>query len=129
MSLVLADTSVWIDFFKSGRSEEVEKLTSLLEEDRVCIVPIIKAEILSGARTESEFDALKEKLSALPSLKEPDNIWEDAAWARFRLARKGIQTALIDLSIAITASHNHCGLLTRDNEFRQISSVVRLHLV
>ena len=126
MSLVLADTSVWIDFLNTSGSEEAEKLAALLDEDKVCILPMIRAEVLSGARTEREFQDLKEKLSALPSLEEPEDLWDNAAWARFRLARRGIASSLLDIVIALNASRHHCPLLTRDKEFRQIAHVLPL---
>ena len=126
MSLVLVDTSVWIDFLKDDVSEETETLLNLLDEDKVCILPVIRAEILTGARTERDFNELREKLSALPCLDEPEDLWDDAAWTRFRLARRGIQTSLIDLMIAVTASRHHCPLLTRAREFRQIARIIPL---
>ncbi len=128
MSMVLVDTSIWIDFFKSGKSHEAERLSALLKKERVCIVPIIRAEILSGARTEKEYTALQSHLSALLVLDEPLNLWDSAARVRYLLARKGIQSSLMDLAIAVFAHDHGCELFTRDKEFRQISSVLPLRL-
>lgn len=127
-SLVVADTSIWIDFFRFGKSVSAHKLTEVLEQDRVCLVPVIQAEILSGAKTEAEYEKLKKGLSALPTLEDFPGFWDTIARSRFRLARKGIQTSITDLMIAVTASHYGCKLLTLDKEFHKIGSVIPIQL-
>ena len=124
--LVLVDTSVWIDFFRSGNSPEAWKLVEALEQDRVCCVSVVRAEILSGARNEKEYWNLKDYFSAFPVLSEPADFWDRVARARFHLARKGISIAIPDLCIAILAEEHPCVLLTRDQEFHRIAKVVRL---
>ncbi len=128
MALILVDTSVWIDFFHSTQSEEAKRLAEYLEGDRVCITSLIRAEILSGARNEKEFNLLKENLSALPILEEPQGFWDQVAHFRFLLARRGIQSSLIDLSIGVLAYHHNCFLLTRDKEFKQIAHILPIKL-
>ena len=127
-SLILADTSVWIDFFRSAKSDHSQKLADYLEQDRVCIVQVIRAEILSGSKTEMEYEKIKEGLSALPLLDDFPGFWDAIARARFRLARKGFQASIPDLMIAVSAGHYGCGLFTLDKEFRQISTVVPFQL-
>lgn len=99
-----------------------------LEQDRVCLTHVIQAEILSGARTEVEYERLKNWLSALPILEDFPGFWDRIARSRFQLARKGIQTSITDLMIAVSASHYGCRLLSLDKEFRQISAVVPFQL-
>jgi predicted nucleic acid-binding protein len=129
MALILADTSVWIDYFCAGTSAESGKLGKYLEEDRICITSIIRAEILSGARNEDEFGELDENLSALPLLEDPHDLWDQVARSRFLLARKGIQSSMTDLAIAVLACHHQCMLFTRDKEFKQIATVLSLKFV
>lgn len=126
MSLVLADTSVWIDFLCGAKSHESGVLSELLEQDRVCIAAIIRAEILSGARDSKQFDMLKDRVSALPLLGEPPEFWDSVAFYRFTLARKGVQVSLTDLAIAYLAHFHHCPLLTRDKEFKHIAQALPL---
>jgi len=56
----------------------------------------------------------------------PADVWERAAAARFGLARQGTQAHLVDLLIALSASHAGHALLTRDRDFTAIAQVVPL---
>ena len=44
MTMVLVDTSVWIDFLRSGEA----RLTSLLETSRVCMHSMVVGELACG---------------------------------------------------------------------------------
>ncbi len=129
MALILADSSVWIDFFRKNNSSSAKKLAYYLSLDRICVTHIIRVEIISGARAEKEFNQLKNNLSALPILDEPPGFWDSIALYRFQLARRGVQISITDLSIAVLASHYRCPLLTKDKEFIQISLVLPLNLM
>ena len=126
MALVLVDTSVWIDFLKLGETPESRELVGYLDRDEACVTPIIKAEVLSGAKTEEDFTTLQEKFSALPSLQEPPNFWDAVARNRFNLARKGLNVSLIDLAIAVTAQGHDCPILTSNKGFKIIATVIKL---
>jgi hypothetical protein len=124
---VLADTSVWIDFFR-GQPEAVARLRPLLEERRVAIAGPVYAELLSGPRTPEIQDKLRTRLRSLHWLPEPAEVWDRVAEARFALARQGRQAALVDALIAVTAAAARCTLLTRDRDFVRISRVLPLQL-
>ena len=125
MSDVLVDTSVWIDFFR-GDTRAIARLDPLLRDDRAAISGPIVAEVTSGARTPGSFQHLRARLGALPMLEPPPGLWDRVAAARFSLARQGTQAHLVDLLIALTASHAGHALLTRDRDFAGIARVVPL---
>ena len=128
MSLVLADTSVWIDFFSLPGSPFAKELDSYLENNLVCTTDPVITEILSGCRSEKHFRKLNTYLQALPKISPPANTWERVALYRFRLARKGVQVGIPDLLIAITASEHQRVLFTKDQQFKAISKVIPLEL-
>ena len=66
-----------------------------------------------------------EGLVLLPDLPDP---WPRVAEARFALARRGTQAALVDLLIALTAAEANHVLLTRDSDFRRIAAVVSVEV-
>ena len=128
MSLVLADTSVWIDFFSFPGSPFAKELDSYLQNNLICTMDLIVAEILSGCRSEKHFQKLDGYLQALPKISLPENIWEKIALYRFKLTKKGYQVGIPDLLIAITASERQRVLFTKDQQFKAISKVMPLEL-
>ncbi len=126
---VLADTSVWVDMFRGGRSPAVEILGELLREGLLCTHGLIRAEILSGTKSLRDYRRLEEGLSALDELSDPPGLWDRVAWTRYRLARQGIQAGVADLVVAVSASHHGALLLTLDRAFQRIRRVLPLELV
>jgi predicted nucleic acid-binding protein len=53
MSLILVDTSIWVDFFHSSReSKSASHLEKLIEEENdICICPIIYQEFIAAYTT------------------------------------------------------------------------------
>jgi predicted nucleic acid-binding protein len=127
VSDVLVDSSAWIDFFR-GQAQAVSRIDALLADDRAATTGMIVAEIVSGARTRADYDALRQHLAALPRLATPSVLWERVAETRFTLARQGVQSHLVDLAIAITAAAAGHRLLTRDRDFVAIARAITLDL-
>jgi predicted nucleic acid-binding protein len=127
VSDVLVDSSVWIDFFRGNR-DAVATLDPLLQDDRAAIAGPVLAEVTSGARTPAVFQQLRAKLGVLTMLDPPDDLWDQVANARFSLARQGTQAHLVDLVIAVTASHAGAALLTRDRDFTAIAQTIPLEV-
>jgi predicted nucleic acid-binding protein len=118
------DSSIWIDFWRSGQSKEAAEFERLARNDQVCITDIIRVELLSGARTEPEYRRLEDDLAGIPILSIPEAFWNQVAYARFQLARKGIQASIPDVSIAVLARHYGCPLLTGDRLLATMASVI-----
>lgn len=127
MSDLLVDSSVWVEFFR-GNARIVARLDAALEADRVAVCGPVVAEVLSGARTRSEFETLRSAFEGVELLPDPPDAWPRIAEARFALARRGSQAALVDLLIALTAAENRHTLLTRDADFTRIAAVLPVDL-
>lgn len=127
MSDLLVDSSIWIDYFR-GAPNVVRRLDAALELDRVAVCGPVVAEVLSGARTHADFALIEAAFAGLELLPDPSEAWPRVGEARFALARRGTQAALIDLLIALTAVEASHTLLTRDSDFRRIARVVPVEL-
>jgi tRNA(fMet)-specific endonuclease VapC len=127
VSPVLVDTSAWIDFFR-GERLAVARVDPLLAEGEAAVCGPTFAEVVSGAPSPREMQRLQLLLRALEWLEPPDEVWERVAAARFALARAGIQTALVDVLIALTAAASGATLLTRDRGFLRIQKQIPLQL-
>ena len=121
---VLVDTSIWVSYLRSGKGPTSDELDTLLEAAEVATCTPIRAEVVSGARTQSEFKRLRHLFSALPHVALTDNFWSLAEYARFQLARIGHQATLVDLLIAITAKQHGLALWTADNDFDPITKLL-----
>lgn len=128
MSVILADTSIWIDFFSAPKSPVAEELDVYLENNLVCTTGLIIAEIVSGCRTQRQFRKLKTYFAAPPKIHPPEDLWEELALSRFKLARKGYQASIPDLLIAFTASTHQKVLFTKDQQFKTIKTIIPFDL-
>jgi predicted nucleic acid-binding protein len=108
VSDTLVDSSAWIDFFR-GDARAIAHVDPLLRDDRAAVSGPIVAEVASGARTPAVFQQLRTRLGAVTMLEAPADIW-----------------ALVDLLIALTASHAGHAVLTRDRDFAAIARAVPL---
>jgi tRNA(fMet)-specific endonuclease VapC len=127
VSDLLVDSSIWIDFFR-GAPHAVRRVDAALEQDRVAVCGPIVAEVLSGTKTRADFAHVKAAFEGLALLPDPFDAWPRVGEARFALARRGIQAAIIDVLIALTAAEAGHALLTRDSDFRRIAVVIPVEL-
>jgi len=127
--LVLVDTSAWICFFdRKGFTDLKGTITTLLDEGRVAVAGPILVELVQGARTIREKQALQRNIRGLQWLQIADRHWQDAADLSFELRRKGITISAVDGLIAAVAISYRCQLLHRDSDFERIAGYSNLKL-
>ena len=125
---ILVDSSVWITFFRGDR-ESVSRLDPLLAERHVAITGPIYAEVLSGCRHHRDLTRMRIFFRSLTWIAESDGVWDRVAETRFLLLRKGKQSTVTDLMIALAAESSGSPLMTRDRDFTPISEVIPLTLL
>ena len=119
-SLVLADTSVWVDYFRRRASPSKPAMNVLLRTNRVAMAGPVLAEILTGARDPEHERFLKSHLDALPWLDAPRSVWELAGGLGAKLRRQGVTLPASDLQIAAIASFHRVAVYTIDEHFRRV---------
>lgn len=62
--MILVDSSVWIDYFRSADTPQVALLDSLFGRSPLAVGDLIAAEVLQGVRDEREFKLVKKTLEA-----------------------------------------------------------------
>ena len=126
---VLVDTSVWSDVLRSKNSTMLsQQLSELIIEGRVEIIGPIRQEILSGIKSESQFEKLKEYLEVFPdiSLSSSDHV---LAAQFFNICRgKGIQGSHIDFLICAVAKNHQLAILSLDKDFILYKTVLPILL-
>jgi predicted nucleic acid-binding protein len=116
---VLVDTSVWIEFFRK-KEPSYSRVLKLLDEDKICCIGIVLAELIQGARSGEEIKTLKDFTHVFYFLDESGKLWEKAGELSCSLKRSGKQIGLSDCYIAIAANNEKVGILTMDNHFDTI---------
>ena len=123
---VLVDTSVWVDYFRSGTHSG--KLDFLIDENLIVINDLILAEIVPFL----EFRNQRKLLGLLRYInKLPFNIdWDQIIEFQVTCLRKGLNgIGIPDLMIAQNAKQNDCEIYSRDQHFRLMKDIVGFELL
>lgn len=124
--IILADTTVWIHFFRGAGTLVQDRLAPLIMADRLVTANVIIMEILHGARSQKDYDKLRQDLSAMHCLEVSANVWERACQLAFTLRKNGANVPLTDTLIASLAQEYDALLLHDDRHYELIASVVPL---
>ena len=116
---ILADTSVWIEFFKKD-SEIGDKLSSLLAEGSVTICGIVIFELLQGIKSDKEKSIILNAISELPYIEMNKALWEKSATLSSTLRKKGIAIPLSDILIAAISLEYDLSIFTLDRHFENM---------
>ena len=123
---VLVDTSVWVDYFRSGTHSG--KLDFLIDENLIVINDLILAEIVPFL----EFRNQRKLLGLLRHINKLSfNIdWDQIIEFQENCLRKGLNGIRIpDLMIAQNAKQNDCEIYSRDQHFRLMKDIVGFELL
>ena len=118
------DTSIWslaLRRAKEDTSSVRSELESLIADHRVVMIGPIRQELLSGIRSESQFDSLKKRLSAFPDEPIAAEDYEEAARIFNVCRQNGIQGSNTDFLICAVAKRQQFEIFTTDNDFTLFS--------
>jgi predicted nucleic acid-binding protein len=117
---ILVDTSIWSLALRRdvpAGGTEVSELVELIREVRVGMIRPVRQELLSGIRSQVQFQKLRSHLRAFPDLDMDSRDYETAA-EYYNLCRgKGIQGSNTDFLICAVASRYQIPIFTSDNDF------------
>ncbi len=122
---VLVDTSIWIDYFKTGNNSQ--DLDYLIDENIVVINDIILAELIP-------FLKIKKQTKVTKLLQEMNRLsinihWEEIIEYQFKCLKNGANgVGIPDLIIAQNAKQNSCKIYSLDKHFRLLNQVIKVRL-
>ena len=126
MEETLIDTSIWIDYFKSGKQSALMDL--LIEENLVLINEIILAELVPylQLKRQSELVALLQQVKRIPL-----NIqWQEITELQYKCLKHGINgIGIPDLIIAQNALQNGRPIYSLDKHFQLIKDLSILRTI
>ncbi len=123
---VLVDTSVWIDYFRSGGDSQ--KLDLLIDEDVVVTNDLILAELVPflKVRNQRKIVALLYHIHKLNLFID----WGQIIAFQYQCLRNGINgIGVPDLIIAQNATQNRCEIYSLDKHFSLMKDVLDLQLL
>lgn len=126
--LVLVDSSVWIAHLLGRSGAQAHAMEDLLLDNRVAINAIVRLELLTGARDETQYAELEGTLDGLHFLELTAAVWRRAERLRFQLRRQEMMIPLPDAVIACCALIYHCELLHADRHFDRIAHATALKI-
>jgi predicted nucleic acid-binding protein len=121
--VVLADTSVWVDFARRGTAGRAAGLRDLLDSGEVSTCGPVAAELLAGAEGEVA-ERISATLASLPWADLSPAAWRDAGRAARWLRKSGQTVPLTDLAIAAASAHAGHALWSFDADFRRLHPVI-----
>ena len=122
---VLVDTSIWIDYFRTG--EQSSDLDFLIDENLVVSNDIILAELIPFLKVKKQVNVIN-LLQELPRI-PLDISWDDIIAFQFECLKNGANgIGIPDLIIAHNAKKNNCKIFSLDKHFRLLNQVINVEL-
>ena len=120
---ILADSNVFIDFWKKPTQEIVSTFTN---ED-VVICGVVRSELMHGAKSGADFERICEMLDEFEELSfgSSDSDWADLGKMLYELRVNGVTVPFQDAVIALVAMNHHIPLWTKDKHFLQIQRIMK----
>ncbi|TQE62071.1 PIN domain-containing protein [Leptospira noguchii] len=125
MSALVIDTSSFISYFSQGN----ELIDEALKEGRAYLSPVVAAELLSGIRSKSDQELMKDFLEDLPLCGNEIQSWFQVGLLRSKLYSKGLSVSVADAHICQCTLELKAHLITEDKIFSKISKLITLKLV
>ena len=123
---VIVDTSVWIDYFRSGNNSA--KLDFLIDEELIVINDLILAELVPFLKVQNQRNIIK-LLFNIKKLNLTLN-WDQIIEFQFNCLKNGLNgIGIPDLIVAQNAKQNRCEIYSFDNHFRLMKDILELQLV
>ena len=122
---ILVDTSIWIDYFKSGANSS--KLDGLLEDNLVVINDIILAELVPFLIIKKQHKTVELLRNITPLLLKID--WAEIIQWQIACLNIGINgLGIPDLLIAQNSKQNERAVYSLDKHFRLLNQVIDIEL-
>ena len=128
---VLVDTSIWSLALRRPKSHDhslINELESLISDFRVQMIGPIRQELLSGIKSNTQFEKLKSNLQAFPDQNLHSADFELAADFYNQCRRKGVQGSNTDFLICAVAVIYKWQIFTTDNDFFNYRKILPIQL-
>ncbi|MBW1671334.1 MAG: PIN domain-containing protein [Deltaproteobacteria bacterium] len=122
---VLVDTSVWVEYFRSGNNSE--KLDFLIDENLIVTNDLVLAELIPFLKVRKQ-RKLTNLLLNINRLYLSIN-WDQIIEYQYECLKNGLNgVGIPDLIIAQNAKQNNCEIYSMDNHFSLMKDILTLKM-
>ena len=122
---VLVDTSIWIEYFRTGKN--FEKLDLLIDENLIVINDLILAELVPFLKVRNH----RKIINLLNNINRLDLSinWNQIIEFQFKCLKNRLNgIAIPDLILTQNAKQNNCEIYTLDRHFEFMKDILKLRL-
>ena len=122
---VLVDTSIWVDYLRSGNFSE--KLEFVIDENLIVTNDLILAELVPFLKIRNQ----KRLISILLHIRRLNLLidWNQIIDFQYKCLQNGINgVGIPDLIIAQNAIQNDCVIFSQDNHFFLMTDILKLNI-
>jgi predicted nucleic acid-binding protein len=129
--MVIVDTSAWVEFFKNGEPEIVNKVERCLKDELVAIGDLIYCEVMQGIRALREREKISALLLALPQYEMVGFRIAKKSAHNYRLLReRGVTIRkTMDVLIGTFCAENKIGIVHIDRDFDLMAAHIGLKVL
>lgn len=120
--MIVADTSVWIEYFRRPKSFIKKELNRLILTDQVLMPVLVKLEIFTGL-SKNNFERIKESLEAFIQVFPSKNTFRLIENAIEKAISNGKRFSVADLTIAMGAFENNARVWSLDGDFLEMQKL------
>jgi len=122
---VLVDTSVWVEYFRSGNNSE--KLDFLIDENLLVTNDLVLAELIPFLKVQNKSKIINLLLN-IKKLNLSIN-WNQIIEYQYKCLKNGLNgVGIPDLIIVQNAKQNLCEIYSLDSHFRLMKDILDLQL-
>ncbi|MEA3358422.1 MAG: PIN domain-containing protein [Thermodesulfobacteriota bacterium] len=122
---VLVDTSVWVEYFRSGNNSE--KLDFLIDENLIVTNDLIMAELIPFLKIRKQRKLINLLLNINRLILSIN--WGQIIEYQYKCLRNGLNgVGIPDLIIAQNAKQNNCEIYSMDNHFSLMKDILTLKI-
>ena len=123
---VLVDTSIWVDYFRSG--ELSSRLDFLIDENLIAVNELILAELVPFLKVRNQ-KKIVDLLYSVQNL-SLDIDWDEIIEFQFQCLKNGLNgIGIPDLIIVQNAKQHRCEIYSLDSHFSLMKEVLELQLL
>jgi hypothetical protein len=133
--MTLVDACVWSVALRrqekhlSREQKQVkQELAELILEGRAQLIGAVRQEVLSGIRTDAQYQQLRAYLKAFPDPRLTGEDYEEAASINNRCRAKGVTGSATDFLICAVAMRREWAVFTTDEDFIRYARCVPIQL-
>ena len=121
--MILADTSIWINFLRKSDPDTVDVLKAYLKKDHVYAVSAVFGELLQGVKNKREASIISTLWENLPKVEEQQLFIRAGELShQHKLYARGV--GLIDCYILAAALENDLALWTLDKKLQEAIDII-----